>query len=78
MFWSQIFEMENFMDLHVLRSSKSDYRIFSGWSGGEVAGMSVIRITQKQTIPKTPNLAFYIYVQSKCFLKLLMNIGLII
>ena len=31
-FWSQILEVDILMDLHILRSSKSENDIFSGWS----------------------------------------------
>ena len=47
--------------------------IFNGWS--VCASDSVISITPKQIIAKTPNLVFYICIISRCYLKLYIKIG---
>ena len=55
---TQIFEMENMMDLHVLRSPESVKHIFRGWS--VCVCVSVISLTQKQITAETSNSASHV------------------
>ena len=77
----QTFEMEILMDLHVLRSPDSENHIFSKWSLCMCVCVclcvcvSVINLTQKQIIAESSNLAFYIWVIGRCYLKLFIKIG---
>ena len=79
--FGQIFEMEILMDLHVLRSSKSENYISSGWSlcmcvcVSACVSVSVISITQKQITAETSNLVLNISIIYRCFLKYFMKIG---
>ena len=63
------------MDLHVLMSPESENHIFSVWSVYMCVCVSVISITQKQITAESSNLAFYICVIGRCYLKLFMKIG---
>ena len=67
----QIFEMEFLMDLRVLRSVESENHIFSVWS----VRVFVISITQKQITVDSSNLAIYICIIGRCYLKLFIKIG---
>ena len=71
------------MNLHVLRSPESENYIFSVWSVCMCVRMcvcmsvcaSVISITQKRITAETMNLAFYVYIVYKCYLKYFVKMG---
>ena len=77
------FKMEILMDLHVLRSPKSENHIFSVQSGCMYVRVcvcvcvrvcvSVISITENQITAESSNLAFYICVIARCYLKLFIK-----
>ena len=71
----QIFKMEIEMDLHVMRSPESENHIFSACSECLCICVSVIGITQKQITAESSNLAFYICVIGRCYLKLFIKTG---
>ena len=83
LFLGQIFEMETFMDLHIMKIPKSENHIFSDWSvrmcvcvcACVCVCVSVISQIQKQIIAKTSNLVFYICIMYRYLLKLFMMIG---
>ena len=71
--------MEILMDLHVLRTPESENQYFSGFvCGGVCLCASVTSVTKKQITAKTSNLAFYICITCRCYLKLLMKIRQIV
>ena len=67
--------MEILIDLHVLRTPKSEKHIFR--IGLYVfLCMTVISINQKQITAETSNLIFYILIICRCYLKVFMKIEL--
>ena len=71
------FELQILIDLHVLRSAESENHIFSVWSVcisvsvclSVCLCVCVISMTQKQITAESTNLAFYIWVIGRCYLK---------
>ena len=65
------------MGLYVLRSPQCENPIFSVWFMYMCVSVcvSVISITQKQITRESSNLAFYICIIRKCYLKLFIKIG---
>ena len=87
LFLVQIFEIDIFMDLYVLRplSPKNTFAVGLSLFLCECACgvcvcvcVSLISISNKQNTTETPNLAFYIYLMYRCDLKLFMKIGQIV
>ena len=71
----QIFEM---MDLHGLRSSESENHILNGWSVCLYVWLSPVSVIIKETTEEILNLAFYICIICRWYLKLFMKIRLIV
>ena len=69
LFRDQIFEIEIFMDFHVLRFSEFENQTLG------VGSVSVSSISPKQIILEISNLVFYICIIYRCYLKLFIKIG---
>ena len=71
--FGQIFEVEILIDLHVLSSHEFKNHIFSGLCMYVCA--SFITVTQKQIAAESSNLAFYICIIRRYYLKRFIKIG---
>ena len=58
------------MHLHILRSFEFENHIFSGWTVFMSMRVCAISITEKQITAESSNLAFYIYIICRYYLKL--------
>ena len=69
LFLDQIFEMKILMALYIMRSTESEYLIFSKWYVYMCVCVSFIRKIHKEPTAEASNLVLYIYIIYRCYLK---------